>query len=527
MGKGFRGKLFMLFCFVAAFPLLSLVAINAYTTISDMEDAVKANSLLRNAVISEHITELIEKNQAVLKSLAMSPNVLSYLRFPTDDKKAYVEKILRDTDSIFDDGNLTALTGSDGNQLIRTDGNKLVNLQTRQHFQEAMKGRSYVSDIILSMSTGDMIIVLEVPVLDDAGKPVGMIQRNFNLAALQDYIRNLDDSEVSVIIMDRTGHIIADSEETMPNQDSSYKFILDRVYNSSGFMSMEVGGENMMASYSRNIETGWMIVTLRPYKHIYAQVYGRAARYSSFGLALLIIGLIIAHVISQRVSKPIVAMTEAVENVVSGKQEHAINVSGNDEFGQVAAAFNKLRSERDAFQLESELDKLTGLFNKKTMENLCRMKLHTLQSTPSPAKIPLALYVIDLDHFKDVNDMFGHQFGDKVLVEFAHGLRKIFRPNDFIGRFGGDEFVVIIDNLPNMEIVIRKAEQIKHIAYKLNVEDKTEFVSASIGIAIYPQNGRDYESLFAAADKAVYHVKNSGKNGYYCQLFEEEDPVDR
>ena len=523
MVKGFRGKLFLLFFVMGAIPLMLLVAISAYMSINEMEEAVKANSLLRNAVISEHITELIEKNQAVLKSLAMSPNVLSYLQEPTPEKKAYVEKILRDTDKIFEDGNLTALTGAEGMQLIRTDGSKLVDLTQRQHFQEAMKGRSYVSNIIVSMSTGDMIIVLEVPVLDNEKKSVGMIQRNFNLAALQDYIRNLDDSEVSVIIMDRSGRIIADSEEKMPTQDTSYKFILDRVYNSTGFMAMEIGGEEMMASYSRNIETGWMIVTLRPYSHIFDEIYGKALRDVALGFILLILTIGVSKIFSRRVSKPIEAMTQVVESAVSGEKEAAIHVSGNDEFGQVAAAFNKLRSERDAYQLESELDKLTGLFNKKTIENLCRIKLNSLNHSPSSTKVPLALYVIDLDHFKNVNDMLGHQFGDKVLVEFAHGLRKIFRPNDFIGRFGGDEFVVVIDNLPNMEIVLRKAEQIKQIAYNLTVEGKEHFVTASIGIAICPDNGRDYDSLFAAADKAVYHVKNSGKNGYYCQTFEEDE----
>ena len=74
-----------------------------------------------------------------------------------------------------------------------------------------------------------------------------------------------------------------------------------------------------------------------------------------------------------------------------------------------------------------------------------------------------------------------------------------------------------------MEIVMRKAEQIRQIAYNLTVEGKAHMVTASIGIAIAPQNGRDYESLFAAADKAVYYVKNNGKNGYHCELFAQDD----
>ncbi|MBQ4403172.1 MAG: diguanylate cyclase [Selenomonadaceae bacterium] len=528
ISKGIRAKLFLLFVTMGAIPFIILVTASAINTVAELEDAVKQNSLLRNAIISEHITELIEKNQVVLKSLAMSPNVIEYLQRPTDERKEYVLKILHDTDEIFDDNNMTALTGADGWQLIRTDGSTPVNLTKRQHFQEAMKGRTYVTDILTSMSTGEMIIVMEVPVLNAEGKPIGMLQRNFDLVVLEEYVQNLDDEEIYVVVMDRRGKIIVNSDNVVGvgsdyPADNNYKFILDRIYNSSGVIRIEVNGEDSLATYSRNLETGWMIVTIRPYHYIMDQVYDKAAKAVIFGLIMLFVGTLVAYLLTIRVTKPIIEMTNVVDGIISGKApEENIKVSSDDELGQMAAAFNKIRSERDAYQLESELDKLTELFNKKTMENLCKMKLKTFNENEN-SNIFMAFYIIDLDHFKEVNDLLGHQFGDKVLVEFAKGLKKIFRPNDCIGRFGGDEFVVIVDSLPNMEVVVRKAEQIKQIAFNLAVEGRSRFVTASIGIAIAPQNGRDYDSLFAAADKAVYHVKNSGKNGYYCQLFAEEN----
>lgn len=527
LNKGLKAKLFFLFILMGTIPIVILVAASAYNTKDEMEEFAKQNSSLRNAVISEHITEFIEKHQVMLKLIATSPKVIEFVQNPTDDNRAYIEKILHDMDKIFNDTNTSALTGADGWQIIRTDGAKPVNLTKRQHFQEAMKGRSYVSDILTSMATKQMIIVIESPVFDDSGKPVGMVQRNFDLVALQGFIKNFDDSEISIVVMDRTGRVIAHSEslDSVGNRydiDSSYKFILDRIYNSSGVIRLNVDNEDSLATYSRNIETGWMIITIRPYHYIMDKIYDKMIKYIVFGVVLLFIGMSLAYFLAVRVTKPISEITKVVNNIVSGDAEapDTIEVSTNDEFGQVAAAFNKLRSERENYKSESELDKLTELFNKKTMEDLCRMKLNTFNENKA-ANIFMAFYIIDLDHFKEVNDMLGHQFGDKVLVEFAHGLKKIFRPNDCIGRFGGDEFVVIVDSLPNMEVVLRKAEQIKQIAFNLTVEGKSRIVTASIGIAIAPQNGRDYESLFDAADKAVYHVKKNGKNGYYCQLAEE------
>lgn len=527
LNKGLQAKLFFLFMLMGAIPFVIFIAVSIYNTIDEQEEASKQNSALRNAVISEHITAFIQKNQAVLKSLAMSPNVVEFVQNPTDERRAYVEKILLDMDKVFNDTNSSALTGADGWQLLRTDGAKSVNLTKRQHFQEAMKGRSYVSDIITSMSTGEMIIVVECPVCDDSGKPIGMIQRNFDLVALQNFVKGLDENEIFIVIMDRTGRVIANSENVDDvgsrfNIDNSYKFILDRIYNSSGVIHVDVNEEDTIANYSRNIETGWMIITFRPYHFIMDRVYEKVIKASIFVIALFFAGTAIAYFVSIHVTKPITEISKVVDNIVSGKNEavEPIKVSTNDEFGQMAMALNKLRSERDAFQMESELDKLTELFNKKTTENLCKMKLKNFNENKTPNGF-IVFYIIDLDHFKEVNDMLGHQFGDKVLVEFAKGLKKIFRSNDCIGRFGGDEFVVIADSLPNMEVVLRKAEQIKQTAFNLTIEGKTRVVTASIGISLAPHNGRDYDTLFAAADKAVYHVKNSGKNGYYCQLFDE------
>ncbi len=531
IGKGIRGKIFIFLCIMGIVPFTIIVIAGSIDAKMEMEEWDKQGSLLRNAVISEHMTELIEKNQAVLHTLALNPAIIQYVQEQKEDQLAAVTKLLDDTNTLFNDTNMMGLTGNDGWQLVRTDRSTLVNLKKRQHFQEAMKGRAYVSDIISSMSTGKMIIVMEVPIIDADKKPVGMLQRNFDLVALQDYVDVLDDSESSIIIIDRNGRVIVNSDKIpdIDNEyemDNSYEFLLDRIYNSSGVLNVKVNNEECLATYTRNVNTGWVIITIRPYHYIMNKIYTKAEKAIVFGLCMIIFCSGLAYVLSVRLAKPIIEITEVVDKIAGGDGSiQNIEVNRDDELGQMAAAFNKIRTQRDNFQLESELDKLTELFNKKTMENLCRMKLKTFNENET-SNIFMAFYIIDLDHFKEVNDLLGHQFGDRVLVEFAKGLKKIFRPNDCIGRFGGDEFVVIVDSLPNMEVVIRKAEQIKQIALNLTIDGKGKFVTASIGIAIAPHSGRDYESLFEAADKAVYHVKNNGKNGYYCQLFADKSDDD-
>ena len=523
ISKGIRAKLFLLFILMGAFPLVVLVIAGSLTAVHEMENFAKDKSQLRNEIISQHVTELVEKNLVVLKSVAKSPNLIEYMKNPTAEGKAYVSEILHDTDEIFDDGNPTAIADISGQQLMRTDGATLVSFKGRPHFQETLEGRAFVTDIIASTSTGKMIVIIAAPIFSYDGEVLGMVQRNLDLVTLQNFISELDDDETTTVILDRQGRAVMNSDAPYKDftaVDESYRTVAEKVYNRSGVTKLTVKGVYSVVSYSRNGRTGWTVLTVLPYHFIMDQAYQRAGKSLIFGLVMLLIGMLVAYLLTMHVTRPIIEIANVADEIASGATSTTeLNISRNDELGKMVNAFNRMRSQRDTYQLDAELDGLTGLFNKKTAEYVCEMKIKTFNEHDVNRNILLAFYIIDLDHFKEVNDLLGHQFGDKVLIAFSEALRKIFRPSDCIGRFGGDEFVVMMDNLPNTEIILRKAKQINEIAFNLDVDGKTHFVTASIGIAIAPNDGRDYVSLFAAADKAVYYVKNHGKNSYHLASY--------
>ncbi len=506
---------------MGALPLIIVTMVSAVNMTEELEVNAEKTSLLKNSIVSQYVTELCEKNFHVLRSLALNPMVIRCLEDPNPKRLDDVRNLLYDTNTIFHDRNLTALTGADAQQIVRTDGQPLVNLSGRQHFHEAMSGRSFVSDILISRSTGKRIVVLEVPVKDKLNHPIGMVQRNFNLTVLQDFIQEYDTDDNSIIVIDRVGKTIAHSDEPSFNiemeseENGRYKYIADIVKNESSTIKTRIDGQEVLASYSINERTNWIIVTIQPYHLILEQVYRGIFNSVVLGMAILILVFVVAYMLSLRVTRPIIQITSAADKIISGNGKiDKIEINSDDEFGQMAAAFNKIRSARDAYQLESELDPLTKLYNKATTEQIGRMKLQSFKDIPDNDTI-MALYIIDLDHFKEANDTYGHQFGDKVLLEFSKNLRKKFRPNDCIGRFGGDEFVVIIDNLPNIEIVNRKARDIKQVALDLVIDNIYPGVTASVGVAIVPQDGVEYEQIFQAADKALYYVKKNGRNGFY------------
>ncbi|WP_242984556.1 GGDEF domain-containing protein [Clostridium sp. chh4-2] len=125
-----------------------------------------------------------------------------------------------------------------------------------------------------------------------------------------------------------------------------------------------------------------------------------------------------------------------------------------------------------------------------------------------------AFFIVDIDNFKRVNDTYGHASGDFVIAEFARNLKDHFREDDIVGRIGGDEFAVFL-KIPNREWLEKKAQQ---MAAGLRQNVKTDSgvcsVSASIGIAVYPEMGTDFVTLYKNADLALYYTKKNGKNGY-------------
>ena len=125
-----------------------------------------------------------------------------------------------------------------------------------------------------------------------------------------------------------------------------------------------------------------------------------------------------------------------------------------------------------------------------------------------------ALFIIDLDHFKEANDTLGHQKGDEILHHFALNLIHIVRSHDAVGRFGGDEFILLLQDFPQ-EAIASVARRVMEAARSLEpASDKFPGLSASIGIALYPVHGNDYQELLHHADQALYYVKEHGRDNW-------------
>jgi diguanylate cyclase (GGDEF)-like protein len=174
--------------------------------------------------------------------------------------------------------------------------------------------------------------------------------------------------------------------------------------------------------------------------------------------------------------------------------------------GEVVHANTELRSQKERAEAESLTDPLTQLPNRRFLDAHAQQEIARAMRTVQP----LALLMIDVDRFKRINDTYGHPKGDEILKAVADCLRGGLRPYDVCGRYGGDEFVVLLSGCTK-EMALRRADALSEAlaAQPQAVCDGEPLLMAlSIGAAVFPEDGDSYEELMAVADARMYQRKH-------------------
>lgn len=245
----------------------------------------------------------------------------------------------------------------------------------------------------------------------------------------------------------------------------------------------------------------------------------------SIGTLILLLSVLGSYLLAGRfgqiVNEPVQLLVTIMEEVTKTKNYRMrAEVNCVAELAMLSDGFNKMLGEiaqRDETLLERQeylhkmanYDSLTGLANRSLFNDRMATALRCAERTGER----LAVLFIDLDDFKAINDNNGHRIGDLLLIEVSRRLERETRAGDTVARLGGDEFMIFLQAVKSADDAMTVAS--KHLnnlqaAYLL--EDKHLFVSASIGIALFPDHGATAEALVISADAAMYHAKEKGKN---------------
>jgi diguanylate cyclase (GGDEF)-like protein len=247
---------------------------------------------------------------------------------------------------------------------------------------------------------------------------------------------------------------------------------------------------------------------------------GRAIMRIAFAFSAL--SLVLAVLAARAVTGPLNQMVRAVQRFAESQRRMPLPIARQDEIGVLARSFDEMQQKIEtqvntlqAKQLEldhlASHDPLTGLPNRRVF--LDRVE-HAL-ARARRANSRLAILFVDLDHFKEINDRLGHAVGDVMLLAVADRMRSTVRAADTVARLGGDEFIILVEDVDGAEAVGMVAQKIiESLVHPVWYQEQALTVGASIGIALYPQDGTTTTEIIARADQAMYRAKLAGRNRY-------------
>lgn len=241
-------------------------------------------------------------------------------------------------------------------------------------------------------------------------------------------------------------------------------------------------------------------------------------RFDTWTYILLVIGILLLGsvilVMRRVVVTPIHRAISLAKLIASGNLAQNLDETSHDEFGELGHCLNtmaaSLRSSQDKLKEISIRDFLTGLynvreFNRLLTEEMVRERRYGRQN---------ALLMLDIDHFKQINDTHGHLAGDEVLRSLGSRIRDHIRPSDHAARYGGEEFAIILTETPYKSALVAAEQLRRHICSEpFTIGGGMSLdVTVSIGVAGYPEHGNTEVALVKSADDALYKAKNSGRN---------------
>ena len=220
-----------------------------------------------------------------------------------------------------------------------------------------------------------------------------------------------------------------------------------------------------------------------------------------------LVSVIIILFFVRNVILPLQAIEKGAVQFGQGDFSRRIEITARNELGKLAVTFNSMA---DKLEDIATRDGLTNLLNKKAILQILESELTRARRHETT----LSLMMLDLDYFKKINDTYGHQAGDAVLVTASGLIEKYVRGIDFVGRYGGEEIIIVLPDTSETESV-EIAERIRRCLASTPIavsESKFVNVTVSIGIAMFPNDGIDQEDLLKNADLAMYQAKGAGRN---------------
>ncbi len=487
--KGFKYSLVL----IIILSVISLAAVFSWFRRNLLESILATNYSFLEEATNQQVITIQTKLSGQWEQLTLYARIFENIEM-TD--YAAVKEALNVTNGFGEFKRISV--ANDMGYVINNDNTASGNILKQDYFIQAMEGNFSISASPDVDADGEEIFVLSIPVYQK-GETAGALLGTFNRTSLQTLIsEEVFGGNGTFYVIDKNGSIIMNGKHArIPESIDNYFEYMERAalknktldevkeeihHNVGGNLEYTIGNLEQVAYYQSIPINNWVLVSIVNKNFILQQ---------SQEISYLVVVLILAIIL-------IMAVIMAYTFVVMRQR-------------------TKEMLNNESLKVKAERDSLTGLYNKIALEEYATRKI---QEPADSSECAFALYILDLDNFKGVNDTLGHAFGDKVLCDVADCMNRIFSIQDVLGRIGGDEFIALKDmrNVPPKEreaIIKKKAMLVCEDFSRTYTSHNSNYkVSVSVGVALFGLHGMTFGELYRNADKALYEAKNNGKNNY-------------
>ncbi len=451
-----------------------------------------------------------------------------------------VEQLRKETEAIrrsFEDFHACYIADKDAIALtfypdVNPEGRYMVgtNFSYRDYYKEVKRTRRYyLTEVFVAKFALEPVVGIAVPAVKE-GKFIGYAYCGLRLSKLKEVLDKFSLKEgVYITLVDKNGRVII---STMPGIKPLENFVRgDTLIEYKGLLIEIKDGENnrtlMLEKYTKSFfytaemlreDTKWIVIIEVSLMGYMKELFNRLSMNFSLIHIFTLIAFLMTKLLASASAKPIVEISKLITNLARNIERISkfnLPKSNIVELSSLAEAFEtlarKVLTYTEELKKMAYFDSLTGLPNRVMLKH----RLETAINKAKKNKTKVAVLFIDLDYFKTVNDTLGHEQGDLLLKQVANRLGSIFKESDTIARFGGDEFIAVIPNIKSKADVTHVAKRIlKVFETPFDIDGEDIYLSASVGIALYPDDGTSPAELIKNADIAMYRAKEEGKNNF-------------
>ncbi|ATE60203.1 GGDEF domain-containing protein [Thauera sinica] len=560
MNFGIAAKLGLLLAVVGMLAA-GITGFYAYTVSRNLLiDSAKGELLTATQVLARRIVLAREEGVRNLQILARHPATLAALQgagHAREDELAALFRLFMETNPAYfqirliaadDDGMERVRLDRDGGRLLRITGEELQEKGHYPYVFDTLKlaaGQVYMSRISINdergshAALGQPAVQYAVPVMDAHGVARGVVVTNADVGGFFALLAKDLPQDVQLFLTNRRGDYLVhpDPALTFGFDKGRRTLVQDEFPDTRPLVegySAQVVTEARDGRYASRptvaafialrpevtTEESRVILGLaQPLQAVLEQADALGSVTLQIVLGLCLAGIPVAAVLAGAITRPINDLSVAVERFSDDGHKAKLPLERQDEIGLLARSFGRLRNQirqqlaelhESRLELEhlAQHDTLTGLPNRALFDD----RVNVAVATARREDARFALLFIDLDRFKPINDNLGHAAGDLVLRGVAGRILDIIRESDTAARIGGDEFVILLRNVHGREDAASVAQKLAHaIGQPFEAGGRTVSVSASVGIALYPEDGTDVTTLSKHADRAMYRAKEQAR----------------